>query len=229
MSAEMTEQQTIIRKPRINFTQVPNEILASYMISWKAKGVYAYLLSKPDGWVFHPKAIQKEGVGGKRLLNSAIKELIEKGCLERHIIRGEKGKITGIEYRFSLRCGFATEAKCNRSKKAPYNNTNSITKTNQRDILITPIPPREVGVLKECVCLLSKIAEYHTGRLNHNTSRWGASMWRWLNKNNIPSSRLLDVLQVYYNRLGDDEYMPRVRDLRELFIKFNRLEDLFTD
>lgn len=224
----MAEQQVVIRKPRVNFTQVPNEILSSNIISWKAKGVYSYLLSKPDGWIFHPMAIQKEGLGGKRLLNSAIKELIEKGCLERYIIRGEKGRIKGVEYRLSLKCCFATEAKCNRSKKAPVNNTDSITNTNHKEILNTPIPPEEEGVIRESVFWLTKIVKYHTGRQNQNTERWCSSLWRWINRNDIPSQRLLDVLKEYYDRLGgDDEYMPRIRDIKELFLKFNRLEDLF--
>ena len=49
-----------LQKVKINFTQVSNEILNNKNISAKAKGIYAYLFSKPDDWSFAYNRIASE-------------------------------------------------------------------------------------------------------------------------------------------------------------------------
>ncbi len=70
-------------KDKIPFTQVANGVLLDKRISAKAKGLYAYLYSKPDGWDFAVKRIVLEMVDGEDSINEGLKELEKYGFLTR--------------------------------------------------------------------------------------------------------------------------------------------------
>lgn len=73
-----------IKKFKLSFTQVPNVVLKDRRLTLKAKGLYAYLFSKPDGWHFNPKIIIKEIKEGRDAFYGAMKELIDCGYICRH-------------------------------------------------------------------------------------------------------------------------------------------------
>jgi len=60
---------------RKNFTIVDNSILNSKELSLKAKGLYAYMLSKPENWNFSYAGMKFELKEGEKSLRSAVKEL----------------------------------------------------------------------------------------------------------------------------------------------------------
>ena len=57
------------------FATTPNELLNNRNISLKAKGIYGYLQSKPDGWTFSVKGMMSQLQEGKLSISSALKEL----------------------------------------------------------------------------------------------------------------------------------------------------------
>ena len=67
-------------------------------LSWKAKGLLAHLLSRPDDWQVYEIEIQKHARDGRQSTRSALKELIEKGYIDRTQKRDDKGKFIGYEY-----------------------------------------------------------------------------------------------------------------------------------
>lgn len=67
----------------IPFTQVSNFALQDKELGWAAKGVYAYILSKPKGWDFSTERMKNDSSDGIDLLKSAIRELEAKGYLVR--------------------------------------------------------------------------------------------------------------------------------------------------
>ncbi len=78
------ENQTMkLIKTNIPFTMVANEVLRSEVLSWKAKGLYAYLFSKPEGWDFAGDRIVKEGLDKRHSVFAGLRELEEKGYLRR--------------------------------------------------------------------------------------------------------------------------------------------------
>lgn len=87
-----------INKTQGNFTIIQNAILNSGLLSFEEKGLYCYLLSKPDGWNFSSERIQldtKEKLGAvKRILKS----LENTGLLIRYKTKNNNGKFTGINY-----------------------------------------------------------------------------------------------------------------------------------
>ena len=79
------------------FVQIDKNMISDEKISWKAKGILAYLLSKPDGWVTYATDIEKRSTDGRDAVHSGIKELIAAGYMERKQVR-DKGQFKGYEY-----------------------------------------------------------------------------------------------------------------------------------
>lgn len=74
---------TNFKKEKIPFTQVANEVLNDKKLSLKAKGLYAYLFSKPDGWDFSSIRIKEDHIDGRKSVLSGLKELEKFGVLDR--------------------------------------------------------------------------------------------------------------------------------------------------
>lgn len=72
------------KKEKVPFTQVANEVLNNPQLSAKAKGVYSYLYSKPDGWNFESGRIAKDFTDGRDSIRTALKELEDEGYLKRY-------------------------------------------------------------------------------------------------------------------------------------------------
>ena len=71
-----------IKKQSTGFTQINNKILIAPDLSLKAKGLYAYMFSKPEYWNFTLKSMSKQLKEGIDSLSSAISELKEYGLVE---------------------------------------------------------------------------------------------------------------------------------------------------
>ena len=66
-----------------NFTITPNHIINDDRISLKAKGVYLFLISKPENWSFSVERIAKQNKDGEDSVKTALKELEKFGYLKR--------------------------------------------------------------------------------------------------------------------------------------------------
>jgi len=66
----------------IPFTQISNAVLYSPNLSFKAKGLYAYMLAKPDGWNFSARRIAEETKEAEKSIRGSIKELIDIGLIK---------------------------------------------------------------------------------------------------------------------------------------------------
>jgi hypothetical protein len=86
-----------LRKEKINFTQVSNIIINDKNLSAGAKGVFMYLMSKPDGWKYYIDEIVSNFNESKYAIKKYIKELELNGYLLRKAIR-EDGKFQGWDY-----------------------------------------------------------------------------------------------------------------------------------
>jgi DNA-binding MarR family transcriptional regulator len=79
---------------RERYATVPNELLNNPDISLKAKGLFAYLQSKPDNWSFSIDRMASQLKENRDAIRGAIKELEEHGYLIRKR-RRENGKWNG--------------------------------------------------------------------------------------------------------------------------------------
>ncbi len=84
---------SIIRvKKESHYVVLNKTALNDNRLSWKAKGLHAYMLSKPDDWTFHDTELQKHAKDGRDSLKSAIKELKQYGYMKRIKKRVDGGK-----------------------------------------------------------------------------------------------------------------------------------------
>ena len=67
----------------VPFTQVANRVLNDASLSWKAKGIYAYLYSKPEGWNFSSTRMAQDSTDGRRGTLSGLAELETAGYITR--------------------------------------------------------------------------------------------------------------------------------------------------
>jgi len=70
-----------------DYTVIHNQFLKREDLSWKAKGILAYILSLPNDWNINLKEIMKHATEGERAFRSGWKELKETGYVERKPVR----------------------------------------------------------------------------------------------------------------------------------------------
>ncbi|HEX3052228.1 MAG TPA: hypothetical protein VHP83_16330 [Aggregatilineaceae bacterium] len=91
---------TIVRAPRDEehpHYKGTRESAQNESLSWEARGVLAYLLSKPDDWEIVPRNLQ-QGCGRDKVY-AILKELKDAGYLRREYVRSDEGKFGGVVYR----------------------------------------------------------------------------------------------------------------------------------
>jgi len=86
-----------IRRHGRPFTVVDNALLEDGRLSFKAKGLLAYLLSRPQGWRACRKHLAKVGTDRATAVASAIAELRRLGYVELRRLRGDDGTLAGTE------------------------------------------------------------------------------------------------------------------------------------
>lgn len=81
-----------------NFVTVHKDFIHDNNISWKAKGILLYLLSRPDDWQIYETELTKHTSDGRDSLRTGIKELEEVGYIKRKRKRDNKGQFKEYEY-----------------------------------------------------------------------------------------------------------------------------------
>lgn len=85
------------RRKRSKYVSIENSMFHDERISWKAKGLLGYLLTKPDGWKVRITDLMKHSPEGERAIRSGLKELQKFGYLAYYRTR-ENGTFSGIEW-----------------------------------------------------------------------------------------------------------------------------------
>ncbi|EMN7730398.1 DnaD domain protein [Bacillus cereus] len=80
-----------------NYSVINNTGLKDKRLSWKAKGILAYILTLPDDWVFYREELSKHAKDGINSLRAGMQELKEYGYIKRFPVRDEKNKIVRWE------------------------------------------------------------------------------------------------------------------------------------
>lgn len=94
-----TNNNTITRrKYDRDFTVVSNEFLKDTRLSWKAKGIIAFVAMLPDDWVLNMRDLTNRATDGRDSLYSGIKELETCGYCAKTMQRNPDGTIAGYAY-----------------------------------------------------------------------------------------------------------------------------------
>ena len=80
----------VVKRPN-NFVMMDKGFLEDDRLSFKAKGILAYLLSKPDNWKVIVGNLVNFSTDGKASVYAGLKELKDAGYYEKTPIRNEQG------------------------------------------------------------------------------------------------------------------------------------------
>ena len=83
------------------FTTINNDILNDTELSFKAKGLFSYLWSLPDDWVYYETEVTKHSTDGRGSVRSGLKELEEQGYLKRGRKRNDKGQLVNADWQLA--------------------------------------------------------------------------------------------------------------------------------
>ena len=116
---------------------LPNEVLENPNLSWKAKGIFGLLASKPDDWNFYMEQISNYATDKQGALKSGVKELEEAGYLVRKIRHTQENKFAGMEWiltvpdsAFSRQAENPSDGNSVSRKTIRHNNTNNTNTDN---------------------------------------------------------------------------------------------------
>lgn len=84
--------------PADHFTIVPNDWLRDQSLSWKARGLLAYLMSHTTEWTTSVAALVRAGTDGKDAVLSGVRELEQAGYLVRTQSRTVEGQFGETDY-----------------------------------------------------------------------------------------------------------------------------------
>ncbi|GIP25033.1 hypothetical protein J23TS9_01630 [Paenibacillus sp. J23TS9] len=79
------------------FTRIDNSMLHDERLSFKARGLLAYMLSKPDTFRFYLDELIKHTTEKKDSIRTGMKELEQLGYVNRYPVKNERGKIMSWE------------------------------------------------------------------------------------------------------------------------------------
>lgn len=104
---------TVYRQHRhTRYTVVPNDALERADLSWKAKGLLAYLLSRPDNWEARADQLATVSTDGRRAVLAARKELVDAGYLVEQRCRNAAGHLHTVTHVFDTPGHTASELPC---------------------------------------------------------------------------------------------------------------------
>ena len=107
-----------------NYGVIPNSIINNPKLSLKAKGLWVFLQSKPNGWQFSIQRITRQTKDGKQSIGTALKELEKAGLLQRKPAKDDNGKWSGYEYVLSEKPSPENPSTGKPSTENPYTLSN---------------------------------------------------------------------------------------------------------
>lgn len=79
-------------RPTQDFTVIRNDVLRDSRLSYRARGVLAAILSRPDNWTIRSEQLAREGGEGRDAVRTALNELRKFGYLQTVTYQDDAGK-----------------------------------------------------------------------------------------------------------------------------------------
>ena len=88
----MTDRYIFKRKREENWTVLPNDMLCNKELSWEARGLLCYLLSKPKDWTVRKKDLETQSPASEYVVKRILDELEKARYIRREKTRNDKGQ-----------------------------------------------------------------------------------------------------------------------------------------
>ena len=185
-----------IEKRENPFVMIDKETISDINLTWKAKGILAYLLSLPPDWKIYLSELEKHARDGRDSLRSGLKELEDLGYIHSEQIRDESGKIIGVQRRVFEKPakqtrqptnGFSEIGKSNVGKPA----TTNIYNTNKHS---TNIQEKHTGL------------HPHTQKVAENTENYTTDSYQ---------ERIQSIVHYYDKKKRESGFTDPLRPLRD--------------
>lgn len=146
--------ESVIRlERRGGFTVLPTGMLRDPRLSLRTKGLFAVMLSLPEGWEYSISGLAAINGVGKDTVRSALKEMEEAGYLEREQSHGEGGRFGGNVYIIREESASAplsekpttgkpSTVEPSSAEPSPENPTELNIDRSSIDLIDPPIPPQ---------------------------------------------------------------------------------------
>ena len=88
----------VLKKKKNPFVIMSKTALNDKCLSWKAKGIIAYLLSLPEDWKVYIEDLKNRSKNSRDSTRSGVNELIKAGYIHRKPLKRTNGQFAGYEY-----------------------------------------------------------------------------------------------------------------------------------
>jgi len=93
----MMESRSIVRvEKNKDYTSINNTSIQDTRLSWKAKAIHVFMLSKPDDWTFYNEEMQQWAKDGKDSFTAGLRELQKYGYIKKERRRVEGGRFDNV-------------------------------------------------------------------------------------------------------------------------------------
>jgi len=84
-------------RPKDHYTVIANDVLRDEQLSFRARGILAAILSRPDNWTIKSDLLAQQGKEGRDAIRSALKELRDANYLHLEKMRNPDGTFTTVQ------------------------------------------------------------------------------------------------------------------------------------
>ncbi len=103
-------------------TSIKTKILEEQSLSYRAKGIYSYLVSRPEKWEYNMTNVINTSIDGRESVQKGIKELEKIGLLKRVKAQNSEGKFIGWDWEiYDTYAINTTDKRENRQSGKPSN------------------------------------------------------------------------------------------------------------
>lgn len=91
----------IYKVKKENYTVLSNTVIQDERLSWKARGIFAYLYAQHENWDFYESEVVKHSTDGRASMRAGLKELETYGYLKRTRKRDDRGQVGASDWLIS--------------------------------------------------------------------------------------------------------------------------------
>ena len=208
-----------------NFTILSNDMINDKTLSFKARGLLVFMLSRPANWKFYSSEIESHSDrDGGTSISSGIKELIKAGYVSRTQTKNEAGQWEECAWDV---WETPQAGKPHAVKPCPENRP--LQSTEERVSTHITLPPALGGEIDRWNALAIFLSDIVSSKKNIKISAgkikvWTTEMKKLETVDGVGFARARGVARWYKQHMGE-EYVPVVESGSAFRDKFLRLED----